>query len=694
MYAQKTVEGTVFDKNSAPLVGANVYIKGTYNGTITNKEGHFSLKPESSTDSLLVVSFIGFERKEIPISTIAGSAQIMLEEQSGTLDEVTISAGAFEASEENRAVLLNPIEIATTASSDGDVYGALATFPGAQKQGESGKLIVRGGEAEETKTYIDGMLVSSPYGSPMPDLPARGRFSPMMFNGVMFSTGGYSAEYGQALSSVLELQTPGIFDENMTSISLLNVGIGASHTRKQARSAFSAEAMYANTYPYFAMASHDLNWTKVPQNFNGKFFHRQKLGKTGLLKTDMLLDYGISELDYSNTSLGYNTVGLRNDNEFIKSTYNTELGDKWILKSGVAWNRNMDATILDSDKLKENLSSTHFKVSLENYTRDNLTLRMGTDANYLNYRFQFSQNSDELNVKMNTEDWILAGYAEGDYKVHKKLALRLGTRTEYSTLTKQYNLAPRTSLAYKAGRSGQVSFAWGQFYQQCSHDYLKYTNKLDFERADHLLVNYQIVKNDRIFRAEVYHKKYKNLITYTPGTQAEYEDLANAGDGYAQGIDIFWKDDKTFRHTSYWISYSFINSKRKYKYYPEEATPHFVSPHNLSLVGKYWVRPIRTQIAATYTFSSGRNYFNPNSEVFMNDRTPAIHDLSINATYLTGLFGYFTVVHLAVSNVLGQEHIYSYNYSGAPNEMGVYEASPVKNLVRRTIILGLFISIK
>jgi hypothetical protein len=94
-----------------------------------------------------------------------------------------------------------------------------------QKQGETGKIIVRGGDNNESATYMDGLLVSSPYYSSMPDLPSRGRFSPFMFNGVMFSTGGYSAEYGQALSSVLELKTPGLFDENITSLSIMDVGL-------------------------------------------------------------------------------------------------------------------------------------------------------------------------------------------------------------------------------------------------------------------------------------------------------------------------------------------------------------------------------------------------------------------------------------------------------------------------------------
>lgn len=693
IYAQKDLQGTIKDNDGVPLTGANIYIKGTYNGTVSDENGIFHLTTTSLSDSVVIISYIGYERKEIPVHNDMDSLNIILKEVSNNLNEVRITAGAFEAGEENRAVFLDPIDIATTASSDADVYGALSTFPGAQKQQESGKLIVRGGEADETKTYIDGMLVSSPYGTSMPDLPARGRFSPFMFNGVMFSTGGYSAEYGQALSSVLELQTPGIFDEDITSLSLMNVGIGGSFTRNFTRSAISCDLFYSNTYPYFAMASHDLNWIKIPQDINGKFFHRKKVGKTGMIKTDAILNYSTRKLDYSDMDIEYSTIRLVNDNQFIKSTYNTEIGRKWILKTGVAFNRDMDNNGLDNDRLKENLNTGHVKFSLTNFANDNITLKTGIDANYLDYRFQYDVDTATQDVNMDVKDLILAGYIESDLKLNRKFALRIGTRVEHSTFNTMQNIAPRASMAYKLSKTSQISLAWGQFFQQSSYDYLKYTDQLKFEKAQHFLVNYQFQKESRVFRTEIYYKTYNDLITYLPGTVEEYTDLGNNGNGYAQGIDIFWKDDQTFCNTSYWISYSYINSERKYKDYTEKAVPGFISPHNLSIVYKYWWNALSTQFAATYTYASGRSYYNPNNDDFMSDRTPAIQDLSANASYVTNIFNQYTIIHLSVSNLLGQDHVYSYRYSETPDESGNYEGTQVKNLIRRTIILGIFITI-
>ena len=83
----------------------------------------------------------------------------------------------------------------------------LRTLPGTQQVGESGELFVRGGAGYETKQFIDGTLVNNAYFSGAPDIATRGRFSPFLFKGTVFSTGGYSALYGQALSSALILES-------------------------------------------------------------------------------------------------------------------------------------------------------------------------------------------------------------------------------------------------------------------------------------------------------------------------------------------------------------------------------------------------------------------------------------------------------------------------------------------------------
>jgi len=87
------------------------------------------------------------------------------------------------------------------AGSNADITAALKTLPGAQQVESRKACFVRGGAGYEAKQYIDGTLVNTPIFSSVPDIAQRGRFSPFLFKGTVFSTGGYSALYGQALSS-------------------------------------------------------------------------------------------------------------------------------------------------------------------------------------------------------------------------------------------------------------------------------------------------------------------------------------------------------------------------------------------------------------------------------------------------------------------------------------------------------------
>ena len=97
---------------------------------------------------------------------------------------------------------MSPVELVTVGGANGDLYQALQTLPGTQVQGESGRLLVRGGSSDETQTYIDGMHVLNPYTATGINSPARGRYSTFMFSGVNLESGGAPLEYGGALSAV------------------------------------------------------------------------------------------------------------------------------------------------------------------------------------------------------------------------------------------------------------------------------------------------------------------------------------------------------------------------------------------------------------------------------------------------------------------------------------------------------------
>ena len=207
--AQIKVSGKITDNRNKILPGVSISIKDSYDGATSDSLGNYSFFTSEKGTHILQATATGYKSFEQPINISGASLDIniSLKEEITELKAVVISAGTFEASDQKRASALTPIDIVTTASANGDITNAIKTLPGTQQVGESEGLFVRGGTATETKIFIDGNLVNKFFYSSEPDLATRGRFNPFLFKGTIFSSGGYSALYGQALSSVLLLES-------------------------------------------------------------------------------------------------------------------------------------------------------------------------------------------------------------------------------------------------------------------------------------------------------------------------------------------------------------------------------------------------------------------------------------------------------------------------------------------------------
>ena len=146
VFSQNTISGKVVDKKKLAILGANVFIEGSYDGATSNENGDFSFTTSATGNQVLVVSFLSYETSKIAISVLNYQNQtVTLKESVNTLDAVVITAGTFEAGDKARVSVLKPLDIVTTAGSAGDIVAALQTLPGTQTVGESGRLFVRGG---------------------------------------------------------------------------------------------------------------------------------------------------------------------------------------------------------------------------------------------------------------------------------------------------------------------------------------------------------------------------------------------------------------------------------------------------------------------------------------------------------------------------------------------------------------------
>ncbi len=686
LLAQTTISGTVMDNKGMPVFGANVYLEGAYDGSTTEVNGNFSFETTETGTQVLIISYISFEPfKFVDDVTKMKNLKITLREDVNSLETVTISAGSFSAGDNSKISVLKPLDIVTTASALGDFVGALQTLPGTTTVAEDGRLFVRGGDAGETQIFIDGIRVFTPYSPTTNNIPTRGRYSPFLFDGITFSTGGYSAEYGQALSSVLLLNTIDEPNQEKTDIAIMSVGAGLGHTEKWENNSLSVNASYINLAPYIALLPDRNDWQKPFETASGEAVFRQKIGD-GLLKIYGAFDTSDFELTQEDINQPDGTrFKLNNQNFYTNASYSQRLSKGWSIFGGGSYTYANTKVGIDRADIKDVENSAHLKLNVKKRFSNRFKLNFGAEQ----FVTDFNENYDQPNfaAKLGYNNNISAAFTEADIIFSRKLALKLGVRGEYSELFSEFTISPRISFAYKTGKSSQLSLAYGDFFQQPESEVLKFTNNLEAQHTQHYIMNYQYAAKDRIFRVEVYRKQYSNLVTYNDEFPDVNTTFLNNGDGYAQGLDLFWRDNETLKNIDYWVSYSYLDTERKYKNYPIAATPSFANTHNLSVVGKYWINDWKSQIGFSYQYGSGRTYTDLNTPGFLQDKTRDYNSVSLNWAYLLSPQ---KILYVSVNNVFAFKNVNGYQYANIPDANGNFARRELLPAADQFFFVGFF----
>ena len=685
--AQTTITGKVFNTKNEPIAGANVYLEGTYDGSTSDADGSFLFETSDKGIQTLVVSFLSYETFTM-VGDVSHMKDIIvkLREDVSALDAVVLSAGTFSAGDNSKVNVLKPLDVVTTASALGDFVGALQTLPGTTTVAEDGRLFVRGGDANETQIFIDGIRVFTPYSPTTNNIPTRGRYSPFLFDGITFSTGGYSAEFGQALSSVLLLNTIDEPDQEKTDIGVMSLGATLGNTQKWDKSSLSVNASYINLAPYNAIFKNRNDWIKPFETASGEAVYRKKTN-LGLFKLYGAFDatnFELTQEDINESEGAY--FKLKNNNVYLNGSYQGVLNDTWTLFGGISYTHSKNNLNIIESTINDAENSLHAKVKLKNRISNRLKLYFG--AEYFATDFEETYNDEAIDkVNYGYNNNIAAAYAEADIFLSKELAFKTGLRAEYSALFKDFTLAPRLSLAYKTTSKSQVSLAYGNFYQNPSSNILKFNQELKAENTSHYIFNYQYNANRKLFRAEAYYKTYDNLVKYDTDFTNFDSNYNNNGSGFARGIDFFWRDSKSIKNFDYWLSYSFLDTERDYKNYLTKAQPNFANTHNLSLVGKYWVDKWRSQVGFSYAHASGRTFTNPNEAGFLNEKTKAFNSLSLNWAYLISPQ---KILYASVNNVLGFKNINGYQYANTPDINGDFNRRALQPAANQFFFVGFF----
>jgi len=335
---------------------------------------------------------------------------------------------------------------------------------------------------------------------------------------------------------------------------------------------------------------------------------------------------------------------------------------------------------------ENNETATHTKIKLKKSFTNRFSLNFGAEHFTSDFNETFKDTND-FSFDSNYTDNLTATFAEANIFFSNKFALKLGARAEYSSLLNDITFSPRVAIAHKNNEHSQFSFAYGDFYQNPSRDYLKFETNLQPQKTSHYILNYQSIKNKKTFRIEAYYKDYKNLVKFNTNLPQFNSEYTNLGGGHATGLDIFWRANKSIKNLDYWASYSYLDTKRDHRNFRERATPNFAAKHNASLVTKYFIKDLRSQVGLSYSYASGRPYNNPNTPDFFAEKTKSYNNLSFNWAYL---ISQQKILFFSVNNIAGFNNINGYQYANTPDATGNFNRRTIRPTADSFFFVGFF----
>ncbi|ETZ20529.1 TonB-dependent receptor [Pedobacter sp. V48] len=684
-FGQYRISGMVKSDKGKAIPLASVLLSPSNKGATTDSTGKFSFEGLKGKQ-VLSVSSIGYKlfKKDISLDSSL-YLNIVLKPDTRTLNEVTISAGSFEASDKAKGASLTAMDAFTVAGSMADLSLALRSLPGAQQVGDLDGLFVRGGTGDETKQFIDGTLLKNPNYPRVPGVQQYARVNPILFKGILFSTGGYSALYGQAMSSALILESNELPEKSSAYFAIFppSSNAGIQQLSRNKKSSYGVTLRYSNATFYNSIVKQKPDYFSGPEYIEGDANFRIKTGKTGMLK--FYTNWNISDVGMLNADI--DSAALRSSYQVKgKSIYNNLsykdfLADNWQVDAGLAYSYNEDHTINGlqniygqpvnpeevelSYKNAQRLIRSNFaqaRIVFTNTLSNNQALRFGAEHFYNRDR-GFSNDST-----LAITDNLSAAFVEGDIYLAKNLAAKIGGRIEYSSLLNKAVAAPRASLAYRLKDGGQFNLAYGIFYQEPLNEILYRSTDLKFSRATHYVLNYTKKANNRFLRIEAYRKQYSDLVKTIPV-------INNEGSGYAQGVELFFRDKKTIKNLDYWVTYTYLDTKRDYLNYPFALQPAFATPHTATIAIKQNFQDINTYVNVSYAIATGRKYYDIRYnadhnayKIFDQGKTKAYSVMNLQIAHLFSIFSSWkqrpvSGFSVGVNNILGTKQVFGYNYS-------------------------------
>lgn len=618
------VRGFVYEQESSePSIYTSVFLKGTNYGAQTSVDGYFSITKIPAGDYTLVVTSIGFDSLLLPISVKGGEIQtkkLYLKKSIFEFREIEVSAEREEKKTEVNVSVnkITPKEIKQLPSVGGepDLAQYLQVLPGVVFSGDQGgQLYIRGGTPVQNKVLLDGITIYNPFHS----IGLYSVFDNDIIRGAEIYTGGFGAEYGGRISSVMDITTRDgnknrlggkVVAGTMVGKVILEGPLKKPVDENSGSSTFliSARTSYLDQtsktlYSYVDSAG-------LPFSFADLFAKVSFTGATGSKVSFFGFNFS-DQVNYrSIADLKWNSFGVGSKFMLIPG------GSAGLVDGHFAYSK-YDIEMVEQDGKPRTSSIGGFNMGLDfTYFIVKDVLKYGIEVNGFSTDFEF-YNSVGIKLEENKNSTDLYGYL--DYKkIVGKMVIDAGIRLNYYASYNQITFEPRLSMKYNVTDRFRLKAATGiytqnilaatsdrdvvnlfygfltgssnvpstfrgepvdKFAQQANHYILGFEADLPY----HLSLNVEgyikdFVQLQNLNRDKIYEDNSDN---------AEIPDYLKKDyiieDGLAQGIDMTLKYDQ--KRFYVWLVYS-LGYVTRYDGI-REYSPHFDRRHNINLVSSY-----------------------------------------------------------------------------------------------------------
>ena len=634
-YSQNiTISGYVEDKESGEkLIGATVYDKNTLKGTITNDYGFYSLTLPAGNINL-EVSYIGFLSYQEELNLVANEFKNIALELDNELDEVVVTASSESVHQKTQmsAIELSVAEIEKLPAFMGevDIIKSIQLLPGIQSGTEaSAGLYVRGGGPDQNLILLDGVPlynVNHLFGF-------FSVFNSTAINKVEIIKGGFPAQYGGRISSVLDIRMKEGNNKKFkgeASIGIISSKLTLEGPILKDKTSFivSGRRTYADilAQPFLPQNNngryyfYDLN-TKI----NHKFSDKSKLYLSNYIGRDRLgvnmTDTYNDEEDISKFRLSWGNISstIRYSQIFNEKLfgYFTGIYTKYdfLIDVNTATTKNLDSSSPTVEETNFDYTSIIYdvgaKIEFDYIPSSNHYIKFGLTETYHTFVPGVTtvviktgqQNVNTSFGETNIYAHEIMAYLQDDIKIGKKFRVNLGAAySMFLVLKKQYqNFQPRIATNYllKENMSVKASYSkTAQYIHLLSNGTVDFptdlwvpvTNKIPAVEADQFAIGWNYTYKDNYeFNIEAYYKEMYNLIDYKDGesffdSSTDWQEKVEIGRGTAYGLEVFVR--KKVGKTTGWLGYTLSRTNRHFRNLNFGLTyPYkFDRRHDISLV--------------------------------------------------------------------------------------------------------------